>query len=149
MLGLVFAALVMATVVVFEGRSWTNHFGVTEAEPVLVFVIPEIERARRVRAATQPDRIVWEGADGLALKGGRVVALDLDRAGDVIEQAGWIDRPIQIVRLDDPATSDEVGSEGGSDPERAARLRELINKPTLTRGEQIFVLSAMNDGLEI
>ncbi len=29
------------------------------------------------------------------------------------------------------------------------RLRGLVSKPTLSRGEQMFVLAAMNDGLEI
>ena len=147
---LAFCALVLGTVVAFEGQGLAKRFGLVEKDPVLVFVIPGVENARRLRAAIAPERIVWQGADGLALAGGRVLALDLDAAGDVIEIAGWVDRPIQIVRLEDPQREEDTELEGGaSREERLARLRSLVNKPTLSRGEQMFALAAMNDGLEI
>ncbi len=151
---LAFFGLVVATVVVFEGPGLVERSGLAEQDPVLVFVIPGLENARRLRASITPERIVWQGNQGLALAGGRILALNLDDAGDVIEAAGWVDRPIQIVQLDDPkreeGTEGEAGSEGGlSREERLTRLRGLVNQPTLSRGEQLFVLSAMNDGLEI
>jgi len=142
-------ALIVATMLAFEGPNLAKRIGLAEEEPVLVFVIPGVENARRLRAAIAPERIVWQGKQGLALAGGRVLALNLDAAGDVIEFAGWVDRPIQIVRLEDPHREEGEESKGASRPERLARLRSLVNKPTLTRGEQMFVLSAMNDGLEI
>lgn len=146
---MIFGALVVATVIAFEGRDLAKHVGLAEEEPVLVFVIPGVENARRVRAAIKPERIVWQGKEGLALAGGRVLALNLDSAGDVIELAGWVDRPIQIVRLDDPQPEQDAASDGASREERLVRLRSLVSKPTLSRGEQMFIMSAMNDGLEI
>lgn len=154
-LGFGLAALVMLTAVAFEGKNLGKQFGVVEEEPVLVFVIPDVQNARTVRAAIAPDRIALQTEQGLALIGGRIVALNLDDAGDVIEAAGWVERPIQIVRLEDPSTDDAVGEEGGDGlapadrAARQARLRSLVSKKTLTRGEQMFVLSAMNDGIEI
>lgn len=149
--GFAFAILVVLTVAVFEGKELKQQLGISEKDPVLVFVIPGTDHARRVRAAIQPERIAWQGKEGLALVGGRVVALSLDEAGEVIENAGWVDRPIQIVRLENPASTPggEPEPEAGSQEARLARLRSLVNKPTLTRGEQTFVLMAMNDGIEI
>jgi hypothetical protein len=148
-LGLAFAILVGLTFAAFEGKHLAQQFGMAEKDPVLVFVIPDLENARRVRAAIAEERIAWQGAQGLALSGGRVVALNLDDAGDVIEEAGWVDHPIQIVRLENPEADAEDGLAGGDRELRLARLRSLVNKPTLTRGEQMFVLMAMNDGIEL
>jgi hypothetical protein len=148
-IGSAFAILVVLTIVAFEGKNLSQQLGVTEKDPVLVFVIPSMENARRVRAAIAPERIALQSKKGLALVGGRVVALSLDDAGDVIEEAGWVDHPIQIVRLEDPETDEGEELEAGSNEARLARLRSLVNKPTLTRGEQMFVLMAMNDGIEL
>ncbi|MEE8166345.1 MAG: hypothetical protein V3T64_12300 [Myxococcota bacterium] len=146
---LALCALIVVTAVAFEGPGVAKRFGLVEKDPVLVFVLPGVENARRLRASIAPDRIVWQGVQGLALAGGRVLALNLDDAGDVIEIAGWVDRPIQIVRLQDARWEEGAELDGGSRKERLARLRSLVNKPTLNRVEQIFVLMAMNDGLEI
>ena len=66
--------------------------------------------------------------------------------------AGWIDRPIQIVTLD-ADLDDEDGAGDSADPvsreSRRQQLLDLVHKPSLSRGEQMFVLSAMNDGIEI
>jgi hypothetical protein len=144
-----FAILVVMTVAAFEGKNFAKKLGVAEKDPVLVFVIPSVENARKVRAAVAPERIALQSQKGLALMGGRVVALNLDDAGDVIEEAGWVDHPIQIVRLEDPEPAEGEQFESGSDEARLARLRSLVDKPTLTRGEQMFVLMAMNDGIEL
>jgi hypothetical protein len=144
-----FAILVVMTVAAFEGKNFAKKHGVAEQDPVLVFVIPSVENARKVRAAVAPERIALQSQKGLALMGGRVVALNLDDAGDVIEEAGWVDHPIQIVRLEDPEPAEGEQFESGSDEARLARLRSLVDKPTLTRGEQMFVLMAMNDGIEL
>ena len=145
---LVFLALVLLTVAAFEGRGLAQRVGWVEREPVLVFVIPDVGTARRVRGAIHEDRIVWQGEVGLALVGGRVIASDLEDAADVIEGAGWVEHPIHIVRLDDPETRGERAERKAADETRLARLRTLMHKPTLTRSEQLFVLMAMRDGVE-
>ncbi|HEB91091.1 MAG TPA: hypothetical protein ENI85_16065 [Deltaproteobacteria bacterium] len=150
--GALLAVLIMATFVALEGGEIGRELGLVEGEPVLVFVIPVPEHARRVRAAVSPDRILWEGDAGFALVGERVITPSLERAGEVIKGAGWVDRPIRIVTLE--ADPDEEGGDAeagrpASREARLARLRELVRKPTLTRGEQMFVLAAMNDGIEL
>ncbi|HKK51440.1 MAG TPA: hypothetical protein VKA74_07625 [Myxococcota bacterium] len=155
-LGLLMACLLAAVGLGFGVDRPLERLGVEgPADAVLVFVIPDPASARRVRGAIPGDRILWQGAIGLALQGGRVIASTLDDAGDVIEQAGWVARPIRIVRLE--ARSDAGGDlgrggdhGGGLDREaRLARLRELVHAPRLTRAEQVFVLRAMNDGIEL
>jgi hypothetical protein len=148
---MILIGLMGATVLIFEGRGWFESAGLMEKDPVLVFVIPSIENARRVRSAVSAERVHWEGQPGLAIVDGRVVALSLDDAAEVVEKAGWVDRPIQIVRLDDPRHEPGDGSpeDLASREARANRLRELVHKPMLSRGEQMFVLAAMNDGIEL
>jgi hypothetical protein len=152
--GLLFAALIMGTFVALEGEEIGMKMGLVEADPILVFVIPQPENAARVRSAVSADRILWEGDSGFALVGDRVITTSYEQAGAVIKGAGWIDRPIQIVTLeadpDEEANAEDGGDSGQASPEeRRERLLELVNKPTLSRGEQMFVLSAMNDGIEL
>lgn len=152
--GALLAALILGTFVALEGENVAREMGLAEGEAVLVFVVPAEESANRIRSAVARDRVVWEGEAGFALVGERVVTTSLDRAGDVIEEAGWVDRPIRVVTLEadmsDDADADEPDRNSPrSREERLARLRELVHKPTLTRGEQYFVLQAMNDGIEL
>ena len=81
----------------------------------------------------------------------RVYVQDVSQAGSLISRAGWIDQPIQIVSLgmEDEDAAEMAGPPQLSDAARHARLMSLVDKPTLTRSEQIFVLKAMNDGIEI
>jgi len=134
-----------------EGENLGKEMGLIEGDPVLVFVVPQPESARRIRAAVSKDRVVWEGEDGFALVGERVVTSSFEAAGEVIKGAGWLDRPIRIVTLEaDPAEDSEADAGSPASTEaRRKRLLELVNQPTLSRGEQMFVLQAMNDGIEI
>jgi hypothetical protein len=149
--GALLAALIMATFVALEGENLGKELGIVEEDAVLVFVVPLPENARRIRAAVSKDRVVWEGEAGFALDGERVVTPSYDQAGDVIMAAGWTDRPIKIISLEvDPSEESDGDSESpASRAERADRLRSLVKKPTLSRGEQMFILKAMNDGIEI
>lgn len=141
----------MGTFVALEGEQIGKKMGIVEEDPILVFVIPQPQNAARIRSVVSSERVLWEGDAGFALVGDRVVTTSYDQAGEVIMGAGWIDRPIQIVTLDaDLDEEDEAKAGGQASPEaRRERLLELVNKPTLSRGEQMFVLSAMNDGIEI
>jgi len=145
------AALILGTFVALEGEDIGKSMGLVEEDTVLVFVIPIPENATRVRSVVSQDRVIWEGDAGFALVGDRVITSSLDSAGEVIKAAGWIDRPIQIVTL--AATPDEEAEGDAGNPAtreaRRERLLGLVNKPTLSRGEQMFVLAAMNDGIEI
>ena len=149
--GLLFSALIMGTFVALEGENIGKEMGLIEGDPVLVFVVPLPENTQRIRAAVSQERVVWEGDAGFALVGERVVTESFEQAGEVIKGAGWLDRPIRIVTLQaDPGEESEP--EAGSPASREARrkrLLELVNQPTLSRAEQMFVLQAMNDGIEI
>jgi hypothetical protein len=155
-MGAVFAALVMACVLTFEGREIGASMGLVEAEPepVLVFTIPAAGAIERIRKAIPDDRILIDEGSSFALHKGRIYVQQVALAGPLINRSGWVDRPIQIVSLGMDEGEGEAGAsgEGGSkmSPEqRMARMRQLVNKKSLTRGEQMFVLQAMNDGIEI
>ncbi len=151
-LGAVLALLVAITIGVFEGREVTARLGMSQqAAPVLVFAVSKAKNLARLRSVVEPDRIVGESDAGMALAGGRLYVTDVSAAGPLINEAGWVERPIEIVTLgeDGEGEGGDGSGSGASPEERLARLRSLVNKPTLTRGEQIFVLQAMNDGIEI
>ncbi len=119
---------------------------------VLVFLVGDSQGVDTVRHSVDPRRIVWSSPEAVALKEGRIVAAGQHAVGEPIKQAGWMDREIEIFTV---AKRDLLPAKGGAsdgegvevDPERMARLQELVNKPTLTYGEQLFVLQAMNDGI--
>jgi hypothetical protein len=150
--GLLFAALIVGTFVAVEGEQIGKRMGLVEADPILVFVIPQPQNVARIRSVVAPERILWDGEAGFALVGDRVITTSYEEAGEVIMGAGWVDRPIQIVTLDaNPDAEAEAGGDPGqASPEaRRKRLLELVNQPMLSRADQLFVLSAMNDGIEI
>jgi len=126
--------------------------GAGDREKVLVFLVGDAQGVDRVRRVVDPARIVWSSPEAVALKEGRIVAAGQDAVGEPIKQVGWMDREIEIFTV---ARRDVLPAKGGdravtgveADPERLARLNELMNKPTLSYGEQVFVLQAMNDGL--
>ncbi len=149
--GALLAALIMGTFAALEGENLAEEMGLLEGDPVLVFVVPLAENARRIRAAVSEERVVWEGEAGFALAGERVITSSFETAGEVIKGAGWVDRPIRIVTLEQDleAAAESDDGRSASSEARLKRLRELVRQPTLSRGEQIFVLQAMNDGIEI
>ena len=80
-----------------------------------------------------------------------MITSSFEAAGEVIKGAGWLDRSIQIVTLDADPEEDPVSDAASpaSREDRRKRLLELVHQPTLSRGEQMFILQAMNDGIEI
>ena len=157
-LGMLFAAFVLITLVALEAEDVGSEIGLLEQQeqPVLVFTIPERARLARVREAIADDRILWEGDGGFALVNARIYVHDLRQAGELIQSGDWVDRTVQIVSLGIDTDERDVGETtagehgaGLSPEERLAKIRQLVNKPSLTRAEQVFVLQAMNDGLEI
>jgi hypothetical protein len=118
---------------------------------VLVFLVGGPEGVEGVRRSVDPSRIVFSSPNAVALKEGRIVAAGQEAVGEPLMAAGWIDREIEIftvARRDIlPAKHGGEGANKDVDPERLARLNELVKKPTLSYGEQLFVLQAMNDGI--
>lgn len=149
--GLLLTVLVAGTFALLEGKTFAKQLGWGEDDPILVFVVPLAESAGRIRAAVAPEAVVWEGDAGFALASGRVVASSLERAGEIITGAGWVDREIQIVSLetDPPEQATAASGDPTSSEARRERLGALMNKPTLSRGEQVLVLQAMMDGVEL
>jgi hypothetical protein len=158
---LCFASMVVCLALLLDGRAsafdwpaWMSGWGESE-ERVLVFLVGSRDRVGQVRAAVHPDRIVVETPDAFALREGRIVAVDVDAVPAPYTEAGWMDREIEIMYLQrvewwkaERSRSSSPERRGGeADAARQARLRALMQKGTLTAGEQIFLLQAMNDGV--
>jgi hypothetical protein len=140
--------LVLATYIGFEQPGWMP--GVEkESERVLVFLVGSRVGVDRVRKAVDPARIVADGPDALALVEGRIVAVDSAAVSAPFTAAGWIDREIELLHVErrEPGYRQSQVAGGEVDPARMARLRDLVDQPSLSAGEQLFVLQAMNDGV--
>lgn len=144
-------------VLTLEGPKWIPAMAdlvpgrANDDDRVLVFLVPGPEGVDRVRRSVDPSRITFSGPMAIALKEGRIVAAGQDAVSEPIMAAGWIDREIEIFTV---ARRDILPAKGGAgganedvDPERLERLAALVKKPTLSYGEQLFVLQAMNDGV--
>jgi hypothetical protein len=71
------------------------------------------------------------------LRKGLLVVSSIDRAGPLLMEAGWRDKPIEIVDAQRARKPAESGASGGD------RMAELINKPTLTLAEARAALDSM------
>ncbi len=119
------------------------------SDRVTVYVVGTPEGVDIVRAAVDPARIVASAPGAIALVEGRIIAASVEAATSPYTEAGWSEREIEFVKIeknDRPVRGRRISS-NEVDPDRMARLQELIHKPTLSYGEQVFVLQAMNDGL--
>lgn len=148
-----FAVLVVLVLGYLEGPRLGKELGLLEQDPVLVFMIPDLNARHPIRAAIARDRVLYSDDQGIAVRGNWVLASNHDAASQVIARAGWVEHPIKMMTLvGEPADEDETlsgSAQGATREERLAQLRQLVHKPTLTRGEQIFVLQAMSDGIEL
>lgn len=141
-----------------EGPKWIPAMAdlvpgrASDDDRVLVFLVGGPEGVDLVRRSVDPARIVFSSPTAIALEEGRIVAVGQASVGEPIMAAGWIDREIEIFTV---ARRDILPPKGGGrgaaskdvDPERLERLSELVKKPTLSYGEQLFVLQAMNEGV--
>jgi len=116
-------------------------------QPVLVFLVGSRRGVERVKAAVDPGRIVAATPDAVALVEGRVVATSAPAVSEPFMAAGWADRPVELFELprgDGPADA-EPRHTPGTPPDDAQRekLAELMNQPTLSRGEALLVLRSL------
>ena len=163
---IVFCSGMLAAIEARQSGDWgLAAFGVT-GDPVLVLFVGR--HFDRIVETTNPDRVVAVVPGAIATLDGRIMAVDATAVGEAISEAGWIDRPIEIfdAGIDDdrrrwasagggdswPGTTNDpsaLSKQGPGEAGRRERLRELMAKKELSPGEQIFVVSAMNDGIEL
>jgi len=117
-----------------------------QEEPVLVFLVGHRSGVAALKAAVDPSRILAESPDAVALAEGRVVATDPSAVAAPLLAAGWGDRPVELLAV--PRRRESADADAAEvDDERMARLMELVKKPSLSYGEAMVVMQAMNDGL--
>lgn len=145
-------------VLTLEGPKWIP--GMADLVPsaggddgrILVFLVGSSSGVDQVRKAVDPGRIAYSTPHAVALVEGRIIAANQDAVGEPLMEAGWIDREIEIFTVAKRDILPKRNPEGGAankdvDPERLERLNALVRKDTLSYGEQMFVLQAMNDGV--
>ena len=120
-----------------------------EEEPIEVFLVGSPAGVERMRRVVDPDQIVARTPGAIALKGGRLFAARQGAVGASLSAAGWSDRTLEILVVtarDNPGPMPQGPTADGSS-ERMARLSKLMKQKSLSAGEQLFVLQAMNDGV--
>lgn len=134
--------------ITLERPAWVPVLG-QEEEPILVFLVGDTAGVDAVKRAIDPSRIVAETDDAFALVEGRMIAAGPEAVSEPLTAAGWIDRKVELLPLPKRRDTVAAASRGGgsSDDPRFERLMDLMNKPTLSHGEALFVMTAMNDGL--
>jgi hypothetical protein len=150
LLFVIFVTLVTGLFLALEGASLIPGYQ-SEQERILVFVVGSRAGVERVRRAVDPARILASSPDAIALAEGRMVVSNAEAVGGPFVEAGWIDRPIEMFHLErsNGLNRSRSSKESNSvDPERLAKLRALVHKRTLSRGEQLMVMQAMNDGVD-
>jgi hypothetical protein len=114
--------------------------------PVLVVLVEEHADVDAVEEAVGRWSILAREPDSIALVEGRVVATTHAAAEKALTLAGWSDRPLEIIgslSRDRPERREGSGrpaEAGGVD------LEALQRKPTLTSGEAIALLRAIDTG---
>ena len=131
---------------VFSGLwSSSQALGVSE-KPIEVFLVGSPAGVEEVRRSVDSSRIRSHSAAAIALAEGRIFAADPAAAGHALKEAGWIDRKIQILTAANADAKRQQGQRKVSlqRQDKQSRLNALSQKKTLTAGEQILVLRAMN-----
>lgn len=139
-----------------------------DRELVIVLLVENDNRLRDILEVANPLDIAARSKRGVAFSAGRIAAIDEEAASELINHLGWIDRRIEVLEpgMKPPAeivtaasSSEErdetidswlmgSGETKMSASERREKLKRLTGKKKLSRGEQIFVMRAMADGLE-
>lgn len=162
---LVFGCGMLAALEAHQSGEWGPGASGATGDPVLVLFVGR--HFDRIVDTINPDRVLAVVPGAIATHDGLIMAVDAAAVGEAISEAGWIDRSIEIFdagkdddgprwadagddsrRVADGDSSD-FAAPGASESDRRERLRELMGKKELSRGEQIFVMSAMNDGIEL
>ena len=117
------------------GALWRD--AASAGDPVLILVVGSAAKVAGVESRVSADRVVASSSAGFALRKGLLVVSSIDRAGPLLMEAGWRDKPIEIVDVRRGPQAARSDASGGD------RMADLINKPTLTLGEARAALNSM------
>jgi hypothetical protein len=126
-----------------------------ESDPILVVLVGGTRSVERVRSVIPDERVIAESPGAFAVVEERIIAADADAASGSINQAGWIDREIELIAIPmdggrqwernrNAGSRRRGGSESPEDAEKAARIAELVQKPTLNAAEAMVLLQHMD-----
>jgi hypothetical protein len=105
-------------------------------EPVMVVVVKSHGDVAAVREVIDPGRIVASSPAGFVVREGRVVVASVEAAGPLLNDAGWSEAELEIVKLEArPVLRGAAGTGSGGDG-----LAALYAKPTLTLDEALLAL---------
>ena len=142
------AALVVACcgIAVLERPVWLPVLG--REDPVRVLLVGSRHGVGLLKGAVDPARIVSASADAVVLEEGRVIAASAEAASAQLVAAGWVGRRIEIVSIGraDRGAAIPDSQHRTLDEAQLRHIAELMQKPSLTRGEALLVMKAMRDG---
>jgi len=142
------AALAAGLFVALERPALTSLLVASGEPPVLVVLVDDSAAVARIRASLDPRRVLVDTGSAIALAGGRIVTAGAEAASEPIARAGWRDRPIELLRVG--RADRREGAPGATALPRGApgadRIAGLMNEATLSAGEAMAVLRAMEGG---
>jgi hypothetical protein len=127
----------------------------SEPEPILVILVGGTRGVERVRSVISDERVIAESPGAFAIVEERIIAADADAASGPINQAGWVDREIELVAIrmdgdrqwEQNRNAHRRGPGQAQSPEdemKAAKIAELVQKPTLNAAEAMVLLQHMD-----
>ena len=108
-----------------------------------MIVVGSEARVREVRDSVGSERIIADGSGAFAIDSGRIVAASIEAAEVPLTRAGWIDRPLEFftpASLRRRARSVEPSSSGSAP---STGIASLLAERTLTSGEAMMALEAL------
>jgi hypothetical protein len=105
-------------------------------EPVMVVVVKSHGDIAAVREVIDPGRVVASSLDGFVVREGRVVVASVEAAGPLLNDAGWSEAALEIVKLEARPVLRGATAGGGG-------LEALYAKPTLTLDEALSALKLL------
>jgi hypothetical protein len=129
---------------------WMSKGG---GEPILVILVGDRVGVELVRRVISSERIVSESPGAFAMAENRIIAANAESAAEPINAMGWTDRKIELVgvEMDGGRRWERGRARRGSEPEaadtdpaKAERIAELMNKPTLNAFEAATLLRHMD-----
>ena len=140
-----------------EKPDWVSELEIFDrhSDPILVVLVGGAGGVERVRSVIPDERVIAESPGAFALVEERIIAANAEAASGPINQAGWIDREIELVaipmgadrRWEQSRSARRRGQAQGQSPEdeaKAAKIAELLQKPTLNAVEAMVLLQHMD-----
>ncbi len=125
-----------------EAKEWIGELDPTrERQPAVIVVLTRSQnQLHQLRRKLGRAHIAANYERAFALRGGSVIASNLEAASKPINAMGWSNRRLEIVSQELPIPKETAASALPNPAETQAVIQSLAKKDTLTRSEAMLLL---------